>query len=378
MKKTLALILSAVLVLALFTGCGKKDSTEIHVGVLAPLTGANAENGKAFQVAMNMVAEEFNAKGGINGRSIVLDFEDDESDQTVAADLASKFAEDENVYAVLGCFTSGCSMAAAPICDEAGVTLLSPTSSNPALTTMSPYAFSIAGKSSEEAPYVAKYVAGKFCGAKTAAVFCINNDWGVSALEGFRSGAQEAGIEIVAEEMYVADETDYSAMITKAMAADPDLAILLDQTPATLLNQIRSSGWDVRCATYGPSTSTEVINLCGENAEGLLTTGPFFLDEGDPADKAFIEGFTKRAGFAPTVMAANAYDAATILFESMIACGDGLTREAVKDALIKTDGTYLTGPIKFDDDGSISRSYIICQVEDGSYALVADYDFVND
>ena len=325
-----------------------------------------------------MVAEAVNADGGINGRKVVLNFEDDESDQTVAADLATKFAEDEDVYAILGCFTSGCSMAAAPICDEAGICLLSPTSSNAALTAMSPYVFSIAGKSSEEAPYVAKYVAGKLCGARTVAVFCINNDWGVSALEGFKGGAAEAGIEVVAEEMYVDGETDFSAMVTKVAAAAPDQIIILDQTPAILINQIRSNGCEIPIIMYGPSTSTEVITLCGENAEGLLTTGPFFLDENDPDDKVFIDTFTERAGFAPTVMAANAYDAATILFEAMAACGDNLSRDAIKGALNQIDGTYLTGPLKFDEDGSVSRSYIICGVKDGAYELKADYDFIND
>ena len=132
MKKCLSLILAALMLFAMVSGCGSQNAAdeEVQIGVLAPLTGTNAENGKAFQVAMTMVAEAVNADGGINGRKVVLNFEDDESDQTVAADLATKFAEDEDIYAILGCFTSGCSMAAAPICDEAGICLLSPTSSN--------------------------------------------------------------------------------------------------------------------------------------------------------------------------------------------------------------------------------------------------------
>ena len=83
------------------TGAVSTNKEPIKVGVLAPLTGTMAEFGKTYEVAMTMAAEDINEAGGINGRELVLQFEDSKGDQNQSAELASKFADDDEIGAIL-------------------------------------------------------------------------------------------------------------------------------------------------------------------------------------------------------------------------------------------------------------------------------------
>lgn len=399
MKKRISLILALVMAVCLLSACtsnppqkssnspnsnsgdsvpGTSLAEPVHVGVLAPLTGSMAEYGTTFEVAMKMKAEEINAAGGINGRELVLEIADSKGDQNQSAELASRFAEDDKIVAILGDFTSGCSMAAAPVCDEAGIVLLAPTGSNAAFAPMSDYAFSISGRASAESSYAAQYAIKKYAEADSVAVFYLNSDYGVSAFEVFKEGAGLSGLEICFAESYADGETDFSALITKARAASPDHVAIIDQgSTSNIINSIRGAGWDVPITMIGISTNTQVISLCGENCEGTLCTATVNFNAGDPVTGRFLEEFTTRAGFGPTQMAGYAYDSVAILAEAIAACGDDITRDEIRDNLAKTEGSYLTGPIAFTEIGDIVRTYLIYQIENGEYVLKCDYDYAN-
>lgn len=77
-------------------------------------------------------------------------------------------------------------------------------------------------------------------------------------------------------------------------------------------------------------------------------------------------------------MAGFAYDGVKILSEAIAACGGDITRQAIRDNLAATDGTYLTGPIKFTEDGDIVRSYLLCEIVDGKYVIRCGYDYANE
>ena len=351
----------------------------IYVGVLAPLTGAMAEFGKTYEVAMTMAQEEINAAGGINGRELILDFADSKGDQNQSAELASHFAENEKYVAILGDFSSGCSMAAGPIATEEEIVLFSPTASNVNFATISDWCFQIAGRSSYEGSYACTYEMGKYQGAKDVALFYMNNDFGASIVEAFEGAAAECGINAVFCEGYSDTESDFAALITKARAAYPDHVMIVDQSSiSNVINQIRNSGWDVPITMLGPSTSQQVIDLCGENCEGVMTTVSVYYSEDDPKAYAFATEFAERAGFGATVMAGFAYDGVKILSEAIAACGGDITRQAIRDNLAATDGTYLTGPIKFTEDGDIVRSYLLCEIVDGKYVIRCGYDYANE
>lgn len=388
MKKLLSLLVVFSFALTLLAGCGQSAAPDtgsgaaaapgsIKVGVLAPLTGTNAEFGKGFEVAMTMAMEEVNAAGGINGRMLELIFQDSKGDAKESADLCRQYVDNEDIVAVLGDFTSTACMADAPIVKEVEMAILSPTASNPAFTEMNDCTFGIIGKQDADSRYYARYVLQEYAGVDNVGIIYIESDWGNAAMSNFVDEAQKIGLNIVETASYVQDEKDFSSIITKMKAADPDHIAIMDQgATSQIINQIRAAGWDVSLSTNGPGTSQQLIDLCGENCEGLLLTTPFFFDPESEREMAWRDEFTNRAGFAPTVHSVNAYDCALLIAEAIRQCGDDVTRQNVRDhlAAIEFSGG-LTGQIKFDETGSLDRRYIICEIVDGEYVKRAGFDY---
>ena len=245
-KKYFLLIIFSV-ISAVLIGCGGGSEEAVvgdtlTIGVLAPLTGVNAEYGKGFEIATQMAADKINAEGGVNGRKIEFVVKDSKGDQKESSDLARQFVDDKKILAIIGDFTSGACMANAPIVDEAGMVQLSPTASNPDYAGMSDYCFSIMGRQDGEAPFYARYILGRYLGAKKLGVIYINSDWGKSAYDNFAKQAEKDGLEIVEAVSYVQDEKDFSSLITKLRAANPDTICIMDQGEVPqIINQIRRS-----------------------------------------------------------------------------------------------------------------------------------------
>lgn len=385
MKKMLSSLVAMLLSVSLLTACGAAGSNapgggeadSVKVGVLAPLTGANAEFGKAFEVAMTMAMEEVNAAGGINGKTLELVFQDSKGDAKESSDLCRQYVDNEDIVAVLGDFTSTACMADAPIVKEAEMAILSPTASNPAFTEMNDCTFGIIGKQDADSRYYAHYVLQEYAGVDNVGIIYIESDWGNAAMSNFVDEAGKIGLNIVEMASFVQDEKDFSSIITKMKAANPDHIAIMDQgATSQIINQIRTSGWDVSLSTNGPGTSQQLIDLCGENCEGLLLTTPFFFDPENEKEMAWRDEFIERAGFAPTVHSVNAYDCALLISEAIRQCGDDITRENVRDKLAAIDFSGgLTGQIKFDETGSLDRRYIICEIVDGEYVKRAGFDY---
>lgn len=382
MKKLLAFALSTVMMMGCFTGCASQQDQpptdgNIKIGVLAPLTGTNAEYGKGFEVGTQMAVDRINAAGGINGRNLELVVKDSKGDQKESSDLCRMFGDDQQIMAIIGDFTSGACMANAPIVDEAKIVQLSPTASNPDYASMSDYCFSIMGRQDGEAPFYAKYILGKYMGVKKLGVIYINSDWGKACFDNFKAQCDEDGLEIVEAVNYVQDEKDFSSLITKLKAADPEVICIMDQGAVPqIINQIRGSGWtDIPITTLGPGTSEQLIDLCGKNAEGLLLTSPFFFDPDDADLVAWKDEFIKKAGFEPTIHPVCAYDCVNLLAEAIKACGDEVTRTNIRDNLANVNIVGVSGPLKFNEGGDITRQYLICGVEDGKYVVKEGFDY---
>ena len=146
------------------------DAKTIVLGEYGALTGSQASFGTSTDNAIKMAIAEINAKGGVLGKQVEVRVEDDNSRADQVPPVVKKLIYDDNVLAVLGEVASSSSLAAAPICQDAGVPMLSPTSTNPKVTQVGDYIF----RACFIDPYVGESLA-KFAknnlNAKTAAIF---------------------------------------------------------------------------------------------------------------------------------------------------------------------------------------------------------------
>src|SRR5688572_19208459 len=151
MRKYLFLLL-AILSLILI-GCPPKTETstdtgttagtegEILIGEYGSMTGGQATFGQSTHNGIMVAIDEINAAGGVNGRKLKIQSEDDQSKSEEAANVVQKLISQNSVVAVLGEVASSSSLAAAPICQNNKVPMITPSSTNEGVTKVGDYIF---------------------------------------------------------------------------------------------------------------------------------------------------------------------------------------------------------------------------------------------
>lgn len=403
-KRMLAGVLALSFLFAALAGCGakegqgpaspapgaetkapgsEKDTSTIKIGLSAPITGNNAEYGVTFQTGCEIAIDEVNEAGGINGRKVELVVMDSKGDAKEACEIAKKFGQDSEILGVVGEFSSTACMAAAPIYADYKLCLISPTASAPEFAPMNEYMFGIAGLQSDEGPFMAKYIGGKYLNSQATAVAYVNNDWGVSTKDGVISAAAEIGTPIVANETFVENEKDFNALLTKLRQANPDVIQLaaFPTDASNIIKQARQMGWDVPFVLPCGGYSDQLIELGGEAVDGTFVAVSFFPDADNTVVQEYITEFQKRAGFNGPISMLHSYDCARIIMQAIeraTAEGKGSDREAIRDQIAATkDFPALGGTITFSESGDVHKKYRIATVQDGQFTSVTDYDFMD-
>src|SRR5258708_4750361 len=147
-------IISISLCIAALVSCRPAEQTssapaDIPIGVYAATSGSEAAFGQATVQGEQLAAEEINKNGGVLGRKIRLIVEDDLGKAEEAASVVTKLITHDNVIAILGENSSNQSLAAAPIAQTSKVPMVSPSSTNPAVTKKGDYIFRVCFRSEE-------------------------------------------------------------------------------------------------------------------------------------------------------------------------------------------------------------------------------------
>ena len=143
MKKLWIIVL--VFAVALYAGCGKEAEKKIRIGGIFPMTGGSATFGESSKEGMQIAVDEFNEKGGIaiGGKKMMIEpiYDDTAGQPEQASYAARKQIEQDHVTAIVGAVMSKNSLAIAPICQEKGIVMISPASTNPEVTLKGDYIF---------------------------------------------------------------------------------------------------------------------------------------------------------------------------------------------------------------------------------------------
>ena len=248
MKKAIALVLTLAMVFTL-CACGQKAeqpaataapaaaaapaanandtsaADPIRIAVVGPMTGADAMYGLGFRSSAEIMAEKWNAEGGCLGRTVEIVIFDDKGSPEEAANVAEQIVADESIVAVVGHFTSSCSMAASPVYQDHGVLEISPCSSHADYTKTGDWIWRVSPLTSDEAMTVSKYVAN-YLKAEKVGILTMNSDWGIEVAELEKGFISELNPNIVfTEELVSEGNDDYSSVVTNFQAAGVDTVI---------------------------------------------------------------------------------------------------------------------------------------------------------
>ena len=203
-------------------------STEpINLALIYPMTGDNAQFGEIEVRAHKYVIDQINAKGGINGRKVAYEVFDDRGDPKEAANIAQKVVGDPKFIAGFGHFRSVCTLAAAPIYDEAKFILLT-DSVNAKISGISPWMFRYSITDSESGKQLAWAALKNHPEWKKAAIFYTQSDFGVGLKDAIAPELKNLGVELVSTESYFEGQSkDYTPQLTIIKSKNPDVIFLL-------------------------------------------------------------------------------------------------------------------------------------------------------
>lgn len=346
-------------------------SGTVTIGCNLPLTGSVALNGEMILEGIRMAVDEVNAAGGINGMEVLIDAQDDQGEPNQAANVANMFVSDPDIVVVIGNLKSSCTLAAAPIYEEAGLVTIAPDSSSPAITDAGEYIFR--NKDSDVLLSRTAVQAAIDDGCTKIAILYENNDFGLGVLEQAKIQMQESGLEPVCEEtVLVGEQTDYSTTIANIKASGADSVLLgLDYNEAGLfMKQMKDAGLDLpRYGTDGMFTDA-LIDVAGEAANGTYALTSFH--DSDPSEivQNFIKDYQAYTGTdtIPSIFQAEGYDAAKIVMEAIQ--NAGTDRTAIRDYMATMSYQGVIGDCTFDENGDVNLPLKRVQVVDGKFVLL--------
>jgi branched-chain amino acid transport system substrate-binding protein len=372
MKKFFSLLLIIVLSLSLLSGCAASKSNleeePIKIAVAFPMTGDNAEYGKSFLLAAQIKVDEWNENGGVLGRTIELVNYDDKNSGEEAASIAQKIVSDPEIIGVLGHFSSGVSMVAAPIYEENKLIEISNTASHPDYSSIGDYIFRNNSVISSEFKVIEDIITNDLKLTKVGIV-AIKTDWGTT------SGAIAAdlinnnpSLTLVAQEEVLEGSDDYSLAIAKLKEAGAEVVISVGMYSliAPLAKQYKAVDPDIQVIGLSNAYAQQLIELGGEAAEGIIFPVSFYADSEDSDVKKFVDAYKTEFGSEPSALAAQAYDSIGILIEAVKQNGS-VDKEALRDTLNSVTYPGITGETKFDEIGDATKQYTKLIIKDGKF-----------
>ena len=345
------LALACIAAVAVLAGCGKQSS-DIKIGHVGPITGGIAHLGKDNENGARLAIEQANeAKIKLGGKEVkfVLVAEDDQADPKVGTTVAQKLV-DAKVAGVVGHLNSGTSIPASPLYNGAGIPVISGSATNPKLTEQGfKTQFRVVGRDDQQGPAIASYLANNNK-PKTVAVIDDATAYGEGIANEVEKTLKAASIAVLPREKGTDKTTDWKAVLTKLKGRNPDAIFYggMDATGGPLMKQGRELGIKAVFAFGDGACTEEMAKLAGLAAEGLLCS-----QAGIPvaaADKGFLEAYKKKFNADPILYAPFTYDAANLLIAAMKKA-DSPDPAKYLPELARITYKGVTGEISFDAKG---------------------------
>jgi branched-chain amino acid transport system substrate-binding protein len=348
---------------------GDNNTGPIKVGYYGDLSGRTSNFGQSTKNGVMMAADEINKAGGINGRQIEILSEDDEGRPEKAATVATKLIDQDKVIALLGEVASGNSLAAAPKAQAAKVPMISPSSTNPAVTQVGDYIFRVCFIDPFQGEVMAKFAANTLHAKKAAIMEDFNSPYSRGLTEFFESSFKKLGGQVITKQSYTQGDRDYKGQLTSIRSANPDViyvpgyygevGVIAKQAKQLGINLplLGGDGWD----------APQLFELGGEALNGDYISNHYSVEDPSPAIQKFVGDFNSRYKIKPDALAALGYDAMRVLADAIKRAGttNGLK---LRDAIAATkDFAGVTGVITINGERNAVKSAVVLKIQDGKF-----------
>ncbi|BCU76123.1 ABC transporter substrate-binding protein [Luteolibacter sp. LG18] len=356
------------------TGCKSGGGDTIKVGEFASLTGKEATFGTSSHEGTLLAIEEINAAGGVLGKKLELLTEDDQSKAGEPANAVNKLISKDGVVAILGEVASSRSLEAGPICQQAGIPMISPASTNPAVTKTGDYVFRVCFTDSFQGAALANFATEKLSAKKVAVLTDVKSDYSKGLASNFKERYLKNGGQIAISLDFNGGDKDFKGQLTAIKGAGVDAIFLPGYYTdvALICKQAKDLGITVPLFGGDGWESETLLSIGKEDVNGNYFSTHCAADQGTPKMTAFVESYKKKFnGKTPDAMAVLGYDSAMVLAEAMKRAG---TTEGPKlrDAIAATkDYEGVSGKMSLNAERDAVKALVFIKIENGAFKYSA-------
>lgn len=352
---------SAVASLALALMLGTAYAADIKIGVLVPTTGGQATYGQDMANAVQLAMDEINKAGGGNTYSAVIG--DDACDPQQAVNAATKLAS-SGIAAVVGGYCSGATIPTLKIFGDAKLPFVITAANSTKLIPANPgNAFMINSTGNDQVAKALEFWKAK--GYKSIAIVNEGDAYSQDLATLAQKSFTDAGGTVADFETVNHGEQDYSSVVTKIKAANPDAVFwtAYDDDGGPFIKQLREGGYQGDIYVGDGSTSANLFKLAGDAAEGVYAfsspTAEFLPDA-----KSFADAYQAKFNVAPSSYGPLTYDGMKLLADAISKAG-GTDSAKLIAALQAEDYKGIAGEITFKPDHTLGRSNFVVVVGKG-------------
>ena len=375
-------LLAVVLVLCALVASPALAGNTVKVGAILAVTGPASFLGAPEAKTIQMLAEEINAKGGINGIKIELIIKDSGASPEKAISFAKQLIEEEKVFAIIGPSTSGETMKIKSICEQGKMILLSCAAAEVIVNPVAKYVF----KTPQKDNFAVEKIYGqmKKMGISKIGVVVGNTGFGKAGKAQLEKYAPKYGMEILIAEVYDKRATDLTAVVTKLKAKNVQAVVNWSIVPAQAIvaKNMRQIGMTVPLFQSHGFGNIKYVKAAGVAAEGIIFPAGRLLvadvlPDSNP-QKALLIKYTRdyesKYKETASTFGGHAYDALQILAKAIEKAG--MDKEKVRDAIENMKGFVGTGGIfnfsAADHNGLDIDAFAMLTVKDGKFVLYTE------
>ena len=357
-KKSIVLIgLLVILVLAALA-CSGGDAEEAEVfkiGVMESVTGPGETYGTVAVQAKQMAVDEINAAGGINGRMLEIIVEDSKCNAQDSITAFHKLTDVDGVKIILGTSCSGAMLGAAPLAEKAGVILFSGLATNPDIAKAGDYIFRTAMSDVQVGVDTGNAMWAD--GVRKLATITETTDYAEGVRRITVDQFEKRGGQLVIEERYATDATDFRTQLTKLLSANPDglhIAAQAEFSGGTIVKQVRELGYEGPIYSEIVVVGSTALEIAGDAATGMKAVVAD-LDPSNTKAQEVLANFRERYEYVTLAWyLGSAYDDVYIAAECLKKTDDDQDADGLRDCLYDITWSGAIGDnYTFDPDGEV-------------------------
>ena len=383
MRKTLALVLVALIAMCSVFAAGGSESTSASsdtytIGFIGPLTGDNANYGIRCSNAARLAIDEINAAGGIDGKQLALIAENSLGTVDGAIAAYEKLVYSDNVCAIIGPVFTSPALAVAQRCYEDGIVMVSPSATHKDVTAVGDYVYRTVPSDSLQSEVAAHYFY-EVLGYRNIACLYAMNDYSQGLATGVEEIFTELGGTVSAMETCMVGDKDFRTQLGVIANTDAEAIYIPNYTveDAQILEQAYQLGMNLPFLSSDGFSDPEIYNLAGDFTDGVIYVGPAQA-EASTLLADFQEAYSAAYnGDMPDSFATNAYDATYILAQAIDRAGSA-DRDLINQEVKATDDfSGANGIINFAANGDMVASQGVYEVQGTTPVYLGSFQVVD-